>query len=672
MPNQLIHETSPYLLQHAHNPVDWHAWNIDTLSLARTQNKLMLVSIGYSSCHWCHVMEHESFEDEHVAAIMNKHFVCIKVDREERPDVDHLFMNAVQLLGGRGGWPLNCVALPDGRPVWGGTYFRKEHWMSILQQIADFWNERPDELFEQASEVVRALKAQQQTDDTSAQQTSELLAAMTENLQAEFDPQWGGSKGAPKFPLPDKLLFLQLLQTHKHNPLIEKHIALTLQCMHAGGIWDHVGGGFARYAVDKRWHVPHFEKMLYDNAQLIQVYTRAFKATGIQKYQYVVDQTLAFLNREMKGDGPLYFSAIDADSEGKEGKFYVWAAEEFDALAPKTSAFWLKEWFGIGKEALWEHHQNVLVQPFTKDEFCNRHQLSIEDFEQTLAAFRTALFNHRSKRIRPMVDDKCLFSWNSLMLRALSEAAMVFGRDEWLEQAIQMATFMRDQMRQPDGSFFRSRKGNQSSIHAFLEDDALFAQALISLYQATFDESWILLAKEVVDSAIMRYHQPNSILLSFVPEANNVLAINPVDCFDNVMPSANAAICKAMVEVGIYFEDLALLQRAEAMISTQKERMATYPGSFTHWGQALLLLEKQQLVVVTGSDAKSAAHSLAHHLPPAVLIAAGETQSTIPAVLIKLPTEKTTYWYCDHMGCRAGITDPDQLLQLLAPSAEKM
>jgi len=410
--NALIQETSPYLLQHAHNPVDWHPWGEKALERARAENKLLLISIGYSACHWCHVMEHESFEDPEVAKLMNRHYVCIKVDREERPDVDHTYMSAVQLLSGRGGWPLNCIALPDGRPIWAGTYFRKEDWMEAIEAIAGFYHDNPEKTNEYAANLhegmqQNALVALSKTG--LAKPDEKLIGSLAAKWKNLFDLKNGGTKGAPKFMLPNNWQFL-LRYAHQYNDKrVMDQVKNTLLKMAFGGIYDQAGGGFARYSTDEIWKVPHFEKMLYDNAQLLQLYANAFKSDSNPLYQQVVEQTIAFMKRELLSPENGFYSALDADSEGEEGKFYLWTKEELETLiGPDFELF--SAYYNINSLGLWENNQYILIRTEENEIFANWHQLAVGELEAKIDNWRYLMLAERTKRIRPGPDDKLLNS----------------------------------------------------------------------------------------------------------------------------------------------------------------------------------------------------------------------------------------------------------------------
>jgi uncharacterized protein YyaL (SSP411 family) len=669
-PNRLIHESSPYLLQHAYNPVQWQPWSPETLQQARDENKMLLVSIGYSACHWCHVMEHESFEDHEVAEIMNLNFICIKVDREERPDVDHFFMDAVQLLGGRGGWPLNCFALPNGKPVWGGTYFRKSQWKEILLQMAELWENQSADLLEQAEQLIQGLSNNYESAHDDDFQGDIVVSKMAENSKSTFDPLHGGTLGAPKFPMPAVLRF-QLMAGLQHNDTrLLKHVEKSLLGMANGGIYDQIGGGFARYSVDERWHVPHFEKMLYDNAQLIGLYAAGFQHFKITQFEEVVRETIAFSLRELLAEEGLFYSALDADSEGVEGKFYVWTADELDqALGSEAELF--SKWFGMGKEALWEDNLNVPVQPHDQIVFCEKHDLTPNEFQLKLKQTKKKLLENRSQRVHPALDDKRLLSWNALMISGLIEAYFVFQEEEWLATAQKAAHFVLSDMQQTDGGLYRSWKDGKAKIPAFLDDYSFFMEALIQLYQADHNEKHLLKANELLQYTLKHFFDADKNLFFFTPTYNNDLNVKPIETYDNVVPSSNAAICMGLVKLGIYFEEENYFAIAKKMLARQLNSMEKYPTSFAYWGQALHLLNHQPLLVAGGNKAQTELLKIKKTWSKNMLTATSKGSSSIPAVASKPLNQDLQLWFCDINGCRTPVAGTTQLTELLKYEAAK-
>ena len=495
--NDLIHETSPYLLQHAYNPVNWKAWNTKTLELAKKENKLLIISVGYSACHWCHVMEEESFENDSIAKIMNDNFINIKVDREERPDVDKVYMNAVQLMTGSGGWPLNCIALPDGRPIYGGTYFTKEQWSKVLTSISKLYNEQPEKAIKFAENLTKGI---QESELITLNKEVPIFSDKEVSLSIEvwkkqIDTVFGGFKGAPKFPMPNSLEFL-LRYSHQFNDkTIEDYLNTTLTKIAYGGIYDHVSGGFSRYSVDKKWHIPHFEKMLYDNAQLVSLYSKAYLNTENELYKNIVFETLNFVKEELTAKNGAFYSSLDADSknekgEKEEGVFYEWKVEELKNLL--TNDFQLfEEFYNINDYGFWENDKYVLIRNKSKVTFANEQRITISELNSKVSKWRKILKNARNKRSKPNLDDKVLTSWNALMTQAYIDAYRAFGNEDFLKAALINANFLLKHQFKKDYSLYRNFKNGKSTINAYSEDYATVINAFTSLYEVTLDEKWL-------------------------------------------------------------------------------------------------------------------------------------------------------------------------------------
>src|SRR5690606_283152 len=457
MPNKLHSETSPYPRQHQFNPVEWYPWGEEALQKAKIENKLIIVSIGYSACHWCHVMERESFEDETIAKLMNEHFVSIKVDREERPDIDQIYMVAVQLMTGQGGWPLNCVCLPDGRPIYGGTYFQPEQWKQFLLQLVAMWNEKPALANDYAERLTSGIRQSEQLPlaPIPERYTKEDLAAIVTPWKERYDKRAGGYRGAPKFPLPNNWRFLLRYGALMDDPGVVEHVHFTLRKIASGGIYDHVGGGFARYAVDEGWHIPHFEKMLYDNAQLVSLYAEAWQQQPIVQYKRVVDETLQWVQREMTSPQGGFYCALDADSEGVEGKFYTFQRHEIEAVLGEDAELVIR-YFGVTEKGNWEEeHTNVLEIDIDADRMAHAAGFSAHEWETVLADAKGKLRDYRSKRIRPGLDDKLLTAWNAMMLKGFVDAYRVFNVPTYLDVALANAAFIRTQLYTEDGGLWR-------------------------------------------------------------------------------------------------------------------------------------------------------------------------------------------------------------------------
>lgn len=588
--NKLIHASSPYLLQHAYNPVEWQEWNPATLEKARLENKLIVVSIGYSSCHWCHVMEHESFESYEVAEVMNTHFICVKVDREERPDIDQIYMLAVQLMNGNGGWPLNAICLPDQRPIYGGTYFRKEDWINILLNVADLWKKEPEKAIDYAKRLTDGIHQSEKLvqHSSKADFNKTHLAEIIEPWKRHFDMNEGGYNRAPKFPLPNNWSFMLRYSHLMEDEATAISAMLTLEKMAFGGIYDQIGGGFARYSVDDRWHVPHFEKMLYDNAQLISLYTEAYQYLKIPLYKVVVVETIEWLQREMTSPEGLFYAALDADSEGVEGKFYIWDYEEFAAVIGDDATL-LAAYFNVTTTGNWEEEQsNILQRKFTDEEFAEMHNLEIKVLQEKVKNAKANLLVKRTKRIRPGLDDKCLVAWNAMTIKSLAEASSVFGNSEYYESAKRAALFILSNLSDDKGGLRRNYKGGKASITAFLDDYAFFIEALIALYEADFDEIWLLHARKLTDYVIVHFDDNNSAMFFYTSSSSEALIARKHEIMDNVISASNSVMAQNLQKLGLFFDDDSYLSRAVAMLSSVLPSIKTYGSAYSNWSIQLL------------------------------------------------------------------------------------
>jgi uncharacterized protein YyaL (SSP411 family) len=477
MANLLLHETSPYLLQHAHNPVNWRAWNDETLALAKSQNKLILVSIGYSACHWCHVMEKQCFENQEAARIMNKHFICIKVDREERPDVDAIYMQALQLMSGQGGWPLNCFTLPDGRPVYGGTYFPLERWITVLENLQNLFETNIGAMHEYAERLMIGIKQSQiytvivPNEANTSLNIKNLLSNSIHHWKKHFDLKDGGTQRVPKFPMPCNYNFLLNYGIANNDKDILEHVFTTLDKMSMGGLFDQIGGGFSRYSTDGIWKVPHFEKMLYDNAQLVSLYSKAYQKTNNNNYKSVIEKTLYFIEQELSGNNGEYYSALDADSEGEEGKYYVWKKEELQQLLGNDYEIF-SNYYNVNEIGYWEHGNYILMRIKNNPEFCEEHKIKEAALDLLLSNWKNILLKHRNQRIKPSLDDKTLTSWNALMGKGYVDAYIALENDFYLNQAIKSGNFILKHLLSKDNLLYHSYKNEKATINGFLEDYA--------------------------------------------------------------------------------------------------------------------------------------------------------------------------------------------------------
>ena len=605
--NRLANSSSPYLLQHAHNPVDWFPWGPEALKKAENENKLLLVSIGYSACHWCHVMEHESFEDEKVAAVMNEYFVCIKVDREERPDIDQIYMAAVQLMTGRGGWPLNSICLPDQRPIYGGTYFRKNDWLSLLFNLADFYKNKPEEAEDYANKLTDGIIKFENFTPVSHEKlyTRADLEAIVTPWQRYFDLIEGGLGSAPKFPMPNNWQFLTRYAHLMQDAAIAKQVKLTLQKMAFGGIYDHIGGGFARYSVDGRWHVPHFEKMLYDNAQLLSLYAEAAVWAHDPLYEKVADEIIQFIANELSSPDGGFYSALDADSEGVEGKFYTFNKTEIEAvLGADAQVFCI--YYNITTEGNWaEEETNVLFRNDNDEQLAEKLGLGISELQSKINSGRLKLLAYRSNRVRPGLDYKILASWNGLMLKGLADAFRAFRKPEYLQLALKNADFILNNLVDQAGRLKRiySEKKLVDGDFAFLDDYANIIDAFIALYEVTFDEQWLIKAREFTEKAIGLYYDDKQGMFFYTASDDEQLIARKYELMDSVIPASNSVMANNLRKLSLFFDDENLGNIALQMLNNIAPQIAKYGSSYSNWA-GLMLNEVVGLyeVAITGEN----------------------------------------------------------------------
>lgn len=628
--NRLAHETSPYLLQHKDNPVNWFAWSEEAWQLAQTENKLVLVSIGYSACHWCHVMEHEVFEDFECAEFMNMHFVCIKVDREERPDVDSWFMDAVHLMGSQGGWPLNVFTLPDGRPIYGGTYFPKQRWLELLeslQRVMKQDSQRTANYAQQLQDALHELNSGSGSEGEMAELSQ--VHSWMEKWSSYWDHARGGNRKAPKFPMPSNWdLLLEYARFFKKEEAL-KHTRLTLDQMAMGGIYDQLGGGFARYSVDAEWKVPHFEKMLYDNAQLVSLYANAFRAFGSDYYAQIVDDTIAFMESEWKSKDGLYFAALDADSEGVEGKYYVWTEAEFDEVLGDSSDL-MKTYFGIGSHGYWEHDVNVLCLAHDDVSWCREQQMELSSWHEKREHAKSALLHHRQGKTKPGLDDKCIASWNAMLLKAFAEASKMRNRGQLVAKAVELAEGMFQKFMLPNGLLAHVyTKGKLSSV-SLLEDQVFFADALVSLYEVSGESKWLATAAQIMRNVEASFAvEHSSFFQNRSMEVQDVCGVK-FEIHDNVIPSGNSVACRCLLKLSRYLNDKTFSNRASAMLHEVSKSIDFAPG-FSNWILAMLEFHTDPVeIVFTGPEAYSNASKYQEYHHPFVLIAASTSESELP------------------------------------------
>lgn len=665
--NQLINETSPYLLQHAHNPVNWYAWGEEALEKAKREDKLILVSVGYSACHWCHVMEHESFEDEEIAKYMNENFVCIKVDREERPDIDQVYMEAVQLLTQHGGWPLNCFALPDGKPFFGGTYFPKTKWLDVLQKVNSEYTHNRQKVEEFATRLTDGIAANDLIDLNTQTPffNADMLDLTVDKWKELFDTDDGGANRAPKFPLPNNYIFLLRYAVLTGDVPTLKQVETTLDKMAYGGIYDQIGGGFARYSTDIRWKVPHFEKMLYDNGQLVSLYAEAYQYFKKPLYRHIVEQTLAFVERELTTNDGVFYSALDADSEGEEGKFYVWKEEELRHVLGKDYAL-IQDYYNVGGKGEWEHENNILLRDKSDEKIAERNNISIEELHEKVTRANTALLKERANRIRPGLDDKSLTSWNALMCKGYTDAYQALGNEDYLKAALKSATFLTQTQRKEDGGLWHSYKKGTSKINGYLEDYSFTIEALIGLYEVTFDEKWLTEAKRLADYVHQHFNSPTNGMYFFTSDLDDPLVARKAEINDNVIPASNSSIAKGFYYLGHYYDNDEYLDRAETMLNNIQNYMPKYGSGYSNW--AILMLHYTYPfyeIAIAGDNADQKRETLQTQYIPNKLFMGCTAESDLPLLENKYIKGETLIYVCLNKTCQLPVNKVEEaLLQL--------
>ncbi len=675
--NRLANETSPYLLQHAHNPVDWFPWGDEALQKAKDENKPILVSIGYAACHWCHVMERESFENEDTAQIMNEYFINIKIDREERPDLDHIYMEAVQAISGSGGWPLNVFLTPECKPFYGGTYFppinayNRMSWKEVLYAINQSYKERKHEIDAQAENLTdhllnsNSFGINKPSYNDHSLFTKDNLQLIADNLLKQADTTWGGFGKAPKFP---QTFSTQYLLRHYH---FTKHEAslnqalLSLDKMIDGGIYDQLGGGFARYSTDAQWLAPHFEKMLYDNALLINVLAEAYQLTKDEKYSDTIHQTLAFIKREMLSEEGGFYSAIDADSEGVEGKFYTWNKEEIDKLLG-ADADLFNEFYDVKDGGNWEHTNILWVTEPLKD-FAERKNIEIGDVKAILARCCTVLMEERSKRIYPQLDDKVLLGWNALMLTALCKAYAATGKESYKELAVANMAFIEAKFKNKDGSYHHTYKNQQSKIPAFLDDYAYLIQAYIHMQEITGNADYLLRAKEVTAFVIEYFSEEETGFFYFTHQQQTDVIVRKKEVYDGAVPSGNAIMATNLSYLSVIFDAKKWESTAHKIIQSLGMAIVRYPTSFGVWAACLQQITTGvKEIVITGLDKnEDLKRVLQEFIPNKIVQSASSIEYNFPLLADKQVSSNNTFYICVNYSCRQPEYDLNKFLSII-------
>jgi uncharacterized protein len=674
--NRLSLESSPYLLQHAHNPVDWFPWSEEAFARAKEQDRPVLVSIGYAACHWCHVMEKESFEDPQVAAVMNEHFVNIKVDREERPDVDHIYMDAVQAISGSGGWPLNVFLTPDKKPFYGGTYFpprrafNRASWTEVLLSVSQAYKERKDEIEQQAQNLTEHLKASNAFGISSSAGAGDIfhekkIAEAFQNIMKSADKEWGGFGKAPKFPQTFTINFLLTYsRLYKDDEALQQAL-LSLDKMARGGIYDHIGGGFARYSTDPEWLVPHFEKMLYDNALLVISLAEAYQATGHAFYKEVIEETLVFAERELMDEKGGFYSALDADSEGEEGKFYVWEYEEVKAVLGDEAEVFCA-YFDIDPKGNWEGKTIPRVQlPLL--EFAAHKGLSADRLKEIVKRGKEKLLQQRGKRIRPLLDDKVLLGWNALMNLALSKAFAATGNRHYRGLAEKNMEFLLRAFKAGEGGFYHTWKEGRAKYPAFLDDYALLIAALAELAQVTANYNWLDQAYELTESVLENFSDRESPLFFYTGRQQNDMLLRKKELYDGATPSGNAVMACNLYRLSICYDKPEWRSRAEDMIRSVGEVVIKYPTSFGVWLSLLFeIIKGTNEIAVVGKEWENYLEKiLGADIPHKLIFASEKPVKNYPLLADKAENDEILIYLCKNYACRYPVNSMEDLQSLL-------
>jgi len=665
--NHLAQETSPYLLQHAYNPVAWYPWGKEALEKAKKEDKPILISIGYSTCHWCHVMERESFENDSIATLMNENFICIKIDREERPDIDQIYMEAVQMMGLQGGWPLNVFLTPDQKPFYGGTYFPPARWRQVLTQLSDAYQNQKEEVISSSNNFVKSLAVTEasryglskQNLTTSIKEVDKIFPL----LERRFDTEYGGMDKEPKFPMPSIYRYLLYYYDLSGNESALKHVTTTLTMMCQGGIYDQIGGGFARYSTDKEWLAPHFEKMLYDNGQLVSLYAEAYQVTKKELFKDIVYETLAFVEREMMSKEYAFYSALDADSEGEEGKYYVWEYDELEKILGNEFELFAK-YFDVSPSGNWEG-SNIIRTLKSKEQFCKDENIVLDTFNKKLHAWKALVLKEREQRIIPSLDDKALTSWNALMLKGYIDAYKAFGDEHFLQVALKNATFIKNKLLNKT-QLLRTYKNGHAKIEAFLEDYALVIDAFSQLYQISFDEDWVLLAKKLTEHSIEHFFDEKEQLFFFSSQHNEQLIVDKKELFDNVIPASNSIMATNLFFLGTLFDEVSYTQKAENMLSVIKPLLFKEPSYVANWASLYAYKLSPTAEIVIAGKNENELKKLQHHYLPNSIKLKSSSNDWLPLIKGKKSiNNKITFYTCFDKTCQLPVHMSEDVINLI-------
>jgi uncharacterized protein YyaL (SSP411 family) len=668
-PNRLEKSGSPYLREHADNPVDWHEWSTEALEKAKKENKPLIISIGYAACHWCHVMEEETFMDTAVARIMNENFVSIKIDREERPDIDQIYLDAAQMISGNSGWPLNAFAMPDGKPFYAGTYFPKQQWIALLEQVIDAYKNDHDNVTKQAQALTEGIRANQSlsfSTDSVSIYNEKLYREIFKSWTSHFDYEFGGLSGAPKFPMP--VIWEFLLQYHHltGDKQALQIVTTTLDGILNGGVYDVLAGGFARYSVDDEWKVPHFEKMLYDNGQLVSLLAHAYQVTNNPVYSEAIVKTLDFIKNEMTSPEGGFYSSLNADSEREEGKFYVWTKGEIENILDSAAALLFIEYYNITDSGNWEAGKNILYRRTTKEDFAAERGMSAPVVTTILANAEKTLFGKRKTRIQPSLDDKILVSWNALMLKGYIDAYFALGDQRYLNAALENARFMDNNILQRDGRLSRNYKDGESHIDAFLEDYALLAKAFIHLYQATFDIQWLDKARSMTEYAIAHFRDQETGMFYFTSMDAQNLITRRIETADNVIPASNSVLAEVLFLLAEYYSMDRYAQMSNSMLNKVAALSTTGGPYYANWASLIGLVTYQPYeVAIVGRDALAKGKQmLSNYLPTALFM--GGSEENLPLLENKGVNGRTIIYVCRNRVCKVPEEDVGRAMMQLS------
>lgn len=668
--NALINETSPYLLQHAHNPVDWRPWSQEALDEAKEKSKLVLISIGYSSCHWCHVMEEETFENDSIAKLMNENFINIKVDREERPDVDQVYMTAVQLMKGDGGWPLNVITLPNGKPLYGGTYHTKNQWQKVLTEISRLYKEDPEKASKYSDMVAQGIQEANLITPTNDFESlnRDVLQESVENWKSSWDTVWGGDVRDEKFMLPVNLDFLLDYALLTNDKEVLHHVELTLDKIAMGGIYDHIGGGFFRYSTDPEWKVPHFEKMLYDNAQALSLYSKAYKIFKKESYKNIVLGTIAFLEREMKNTDGGYYAALDADSEGEEGKYYVWTTEELhQVLGADFETF--AAYFNIQENKVWEHGNYVLHKLIDDVTFSKNQSMAKGALENFKEQWKQKLLAARSERTRPRTDDKIITSWNALLINGYVDAYTAFGTPEFLERAEEIMNFLQSNSYQGN-QLGHSYKKDSKHIDAFLEDYTFLAKAALGLYSASLDPEHLKLGQKLTETAKTNFTDEASGMFTY--NKGNELISKVIKTDDGVIPSPNSVMANNLFQLGHINYEPKNIKKSKQMLSSVVPLLKEDAYAYANWSMLLTrTVYPYYEVAIVGNDAEELLLDLSKKNIPNSLLVGSSSDSDLALFKDRYFEDGTFIYVCQDNACKLPVKSVKEAVQLLQPDQMK-